>query len=190
VQWQVSTDGGSTYSNISGETGNTLSLSKPSVSASGNKYQAVYTNSCNGSKTATTQPATLTVAARAITVTAASDTRAYNGTTSSSATPTITSGSLVSGDTANFSESFLNKNAGTGRTLVPAGSVNDGNLGLNYAVTFANNTTGVITARPITVTAVTDSKGYDCTTSSGKTPTITSGTLGSGDTANFTQSFG
>ena len=36
--------------------------------------------------------------------------------------------------------------AGTGKTLTPSGTVNDGNGGANYAVTFVNNTTGVITA--------------------------------------------
>ena len=33
-----------------------------------------------------------------------------------------------------------------GKTLTPAGSVNDGNGGNNYAVTFVANTTGQITA--------------------------------------------
>ena len=37
---------------------------------------------------------------------------------------------------------------GTGKTLTPAGSVNYGNGGNNYTVSFVPNTTGVITARP------------------------------------------
>ena len=53
---------------------------------------------------------------------------------------------LVSGDTAAFTETFDTRNAGTGKTLTPAGSVNDGNGGNNYAVTFVTNTTGQITA--------------------------------------------
>src|ERR687887_36806 len=62
-------------------------------------------------------------------VTAATNTKVYDATTSAAATPTITSGTLVSGDTANFTESYDNKNVGTGKTLTPSGSVNDGNGG-------------------------------------------------------------
>ena len=59
--------------------------------------------------------------------------------------PTITGGSLVSGDTAAFTETFDTKNVGTGKTLTPAGSVSDGNSGNNYQVTFLTDTTGAIT---------------------------------------------
>jgi sugar lactone lactonase YvrE len=83
--------------------------------------------------------------------------------------------SLAGGDTAAFSESFDTRNAGTGKTLTAAGSVNDGNSGSNYAVTFATATTGQITPLAITVTAVASSKVYDGTTSSTATPTIPTG---------------
>ena len=104
------------------------------------------------------------ITARAITVTAATSTKGYDGTTSSTAAPTITGGSLATGDTAAFTETFDTRNVGTGKTLTPAGSVNDGNGGNNYTVTFVTNTTGSITARAITVTAATSTKGYDGTT--------------------------
>ena len=55
---------------------------------------------------------------------------------------------------------------GTGKTLTPAGSVNDGNSGNNYQVAMAANTTGdilvlqvshfVVTANPASVTAGND----------------------------------
>ena len=67
--------------------------------------------------------------------------------------------------------------------------MSDGNGGANYAVTFVNDTTGEITARAITVTATTDTKGYDATTSSAAVPTITVGTLAGTDTGSFTQTF-
>ena len=57
---------------------------------------------------------------RPITVTAAPNTKPYDGTKSAAATPTITSGSLVSGDTPDFTESYTTVNVGTGLTLVPA----------------------------------------------------------------------
>ena len=87
-------------------------------------------------------------------------------------------------------EAFDTKNVGPGKTLTPSGSVTDGNGGLNYTVTFANDTTGVIKAAPLTVTAVTNTKEYDGTNTSSAKPTITLGTLAPGDTANFTEAFG
>ncbi len=105
------------------------------------------------------------------------------------ATPTIRGGSLATGDTAAFTETFATKNAGTGETLTPAGSVNDGNGGSNYAVTFNTIATGSITARTITVTAAPSTKVYDGTTSSAATPTVTGGSLAAGDTAAFTETF-
>jgi large repetitive protein len=129
------------------------------------------------------------ISARAITVTAATDSKTYDGATSSAGVPTITLGSLASGDTATWTQTFDTKNVGTGKTLTPAGSVSDGNSGNDYAVTLAGNTTGAITARSLQVTATTETKPYDGTTSSSKAPTLTSGTVASGDTANFTQAF-
>jgi hypothetical protein len=104
--------------------------------------------------------ATANITVRPVTVTAAADTKTYDGTTSATSTPTITSGSLATGDTAAFSETFATKNAGTGKTLTPAGSVNDGNGGNDYAVTVVTNAMGEITARPLTVTANNQSRAY------------------------------
>jgi Calx-beta domain/Fibronectin type III domain len=58
AQWQVSTDGGSTFANVTGATGNTLSGTAASAD-SGKKFRAVFTNSTGS---ATTNAATLTVA--------------------------------------------------------------------------------------------------------------------------------
>ena len=60
------------------------------------------------------------------------NTKVYDGTTSAAAVPTITSGSLGTGDTANFIETYSTRNVGTGLTLTPSGTVNDGNGGNNY----------------------------------------------------------
>ncbi len=57
VQWQVSTNGGTSFSNLSGATSATLSFTSSS-SQTGNEYRAVFTNSLG---TKTTNPATLTV---------------------------------------------------------------------------------------------------------------------------------
>ncbi|MDR3659572.1 MAG: MBG domain-containing protein, partial [Mycobacterium sp.] len=58
VQWQVSTDGGSTFTNIAGATGGTLTLSATTASENGYVYHAVFTNSVGFTTTAN---ATLTV---------------------------------------------------------------------------------------------------------------------------------
>jgi len=86
----------------------------------------------------------------------ATDTKTYDGTTSSSGKPAVTTGSLVNGDTGNFTQTFDNRNAGTGKTLTPAGSVNDSFGGNNYVITFTPVNTGVIKPLAITVTAVAD----------------------------------
>jgi hypothetical protein len=123
-----------------------------------------------------------------ITVTAVTDTKPYDGTTSSVGAPTYTA--LAAGDTtASFSQTFDTRNVGTGKTLTPAGVVNDGNSGLNYNYTYATVATGEIDPEPITVTAAADSKIYDGTTASAGVPTITAGSLISGDTAVWTQTF-
>jgi trimeric autotransporter adhesin len=90
---------------------------------------------------------------RAITVSAATDTKTYDGNTSSVGTPTITTGSIVSGDSATFSQTFDTKNAGTGKTLTAAGSVTDGNGGNNYVVSFVADNSGVINKANLAITA-------------------------------------
>jgi hypothetical protein len=57
VQWQVSTNSGSTWSNIAGATTTTYSFTT-TASQNGNEYRAVFTNSAGS---ATTNPAILTV---------------------------------------------------------------------------------------------------------------------------------
>ncbi len=134
-------------------------------------------------------PGSLTINKRPITVTAAGSTKVYDGTINSPATPTITLGSLGTGDSVTWTESYDNKNVGNTHVMTPAGIVSDTNGGNNYIVTFAPISTGEITKRPITVTAAASTKTYDGTTSSTSTPTITVGTLASPDTAAWTESY-
>jgi hypothetical protein len=58
VQWQLSTNGGSTWNNISGATSTTYSISSAPTSDNGWEFRAVFTNVIGP---ATTNPATLTV---------------------------------------------------------------------------------------------------------------------------------
>ncbi len=61
VQWQVSSNGGSTWSNISGATSDSYTTPATTASDNGNQYQAVFSNGAGPA--ATTNPATLTVLA-------------------------------------------------------------------------------------------------------------------------------
>ena len=120
-----------------------------------------------------------------LTVTAASDTKTYDGTTSSTATPTITTGGIQTGDTAPaWTQTYDNRNVGTSKTLTPASLVvSDGFGGNNYHYTYTPVTTGEIDQANLTVTAAANSKTYDGTTSATATPTITVGAIQTGDTA-------
>jgi trimeric autotransporter adhesin len=125
---------------------------------------------------------------RAIRVAATPHDRPYDGTTLSAVPPTLCSGCLASGDSSDWNQRFADKRAGKGKLLIPSGSINDGNGGNNYAVTFVASTNGVIDPSPITVTAALDNKPYDGTTTSSGAPVV-SGTIASGDTPNFSQAF-
>ena len=143
----------------------------------------------NYTLTGTGATATATISPRAITVTAVANTKVYDAGTTASATPIVTSGALQGSDALNFTEAYSTKNVGTGLTLTPSGSVNDGNGGANYTVTIAASANGVINARPITVTAAANSKTYDGTNSASATPTITSGALQGSDSNGFTEAY-
>jgi len=58
VQWELSTNGGATYTPIEGATTNKLTIASAKIAESGNKYRAVFTNTLG---TATSTGATLTV---------------------------------------------------------------------------------------------------------------------------------
>ena len=118
-----------------------------------------------------------------LTVTAAANTKLYDGTTSAAATPTVTAGSIQTGDTAAFTETYDTRDVGTGKTLTAAGVVSDGNGGANYAYIYQTATTGVINQTNLTVTAAANTKTYDGTTSATATPTIGPGSIQTGDTA-------
>lgn len=104
-----------------------------------------------------------------ITVTAAANSKTYDGTTSAAGTPTVTSGSLDAADTGTWTETYITKDAGTGnKTLTPSGTVKDaGNNDVTsrYNITFSSFTTGTIIAKALTVSGITaGSTTYDGTT--------------------------
>lgn len=99
--------------------------------------------------------------------------KVYDGTTEltlGTGAVAATSGTLFAGDTivGTASANFDNKHAGTGKRITLSGvTINDGNGGNNYTVSFANITDGSITQRPLTVTAPQVTKVYDGTVFAG-----------------------
>jgi hypothetical protein len=79
VQWQLSTDGGTTWNNIAGATNATYSFTATAAD-NGNQYRAVFTNTCG---TSTTSAATLTVNTTPVVTTNPSDTSVQSGMTAS-----------------------------------------------------------------------------------------------------------
>src|SRR5262249_51774411 len=138
-----------------------------------------------GNDTAT---ATANITARPITVTAVAAPKPYDGTTASSGTPTVswsgTGPAIVAPDSASFFETFDTKNAGTGKTLTPAGSVSDGNSGKNYLATFIGVSTGRIDQLGLTGSITAADKVYDGTTAATITGRTLSGVV-SGDDVTY-----
>ena len=165
-----------------------INLTHGVLNASSTPYKVTYQYAGDGVFLGADGSSQLTVNPEALTITAVANARVYDGTTLAAALPTITSGSLAEGDTAGFTETYSTRNVGTGLTLTPGGTVDDGDGGENYTYTFVPESIGVITPMALTITAVTDTKVYDGTTNA-ITPTITSGGVAAGDTAGFIETY-
>jgi hypothetical protein len=120
VKWQVHTDGGDTWSDLSGETSTTLSLTKPTVAMSGNQYRAVFTNECSGTQTATSNAATLTVHAKELTVAGiTASNKPWDGNdiatidVSGATLVGVVVGDVVTLDTSNATGDFASSDVGT-----------------------------------------------------------------------------
>ena len=106
-----------------------------------------------GDYTLTSNDATLTITPATLTISATSDTKVYDGTTISTATPTVSG--LVGTDTVTgLAESFTSPNVDAA-TLNPTYvnntfTINDGNSGNNYTVTLDQGS-GTITPDPIVI---------------------------------------
>ena len=120
---------------------------------------------------------TVDIAKAEITITPLPNTRDYDGSTTAAAIPKITIGALAGGDIAVLKETYDNKNAGTGKSMIPTVvSIVDA-LGAsttaNYNVTPNPLANGVINKIPLTVTADPQSKSYDGLKFTAFTSTIT-----------------
>ncbi len=155
VQWQVSTDGGKTFADISGATSTTLTLDSVTSDMNGNEYQAVFTNSVDN---ITTTAATLTVSATAVapsitgnpsdqTVTAGQN---ATFTASASGTPTPTVQWQVSSDGG---KTFTNI-SGAISTMLTLTNVQFSLNGHEYRAVFTNSV-GIATTTAVILTVQT-----------------------------------
>jgi hypothetical protein len=160
VQWQVSTDGGKTWSNlsdgssVSGSATDTLTLSNIQASEDGSQYQAVFTNSIG---TATTSAATLTVQyAPIVTINPFSQTatagQKVTFTVAANADPAATVQWQVS---TNGGSTFTNISGATSTTLTLTG-VTPAMNGYKYQAVFSTSA-GSAVSLPATLTVSTSS---------------------------------
>ena len=130
---------------------------------------------------------TADVAVKALTATASTANKVYDGTTTATTTLTFTGliGSETLGQTVG--STFNNKNVGTGKTVtVNSITLTDGTGGLaaNYSISPGQTTTANVTAKALTVSGITASnKTYDAnTTATLNTGSVTyTGKIGSDD---------
>ncbi|HTM84602.1 MAG TPA: YDG domain-containing protein, partial [Mycobacterium sp.] len=111
----------------------------------------------------TTAATTADITAAALTLSTSNVSKTYDGGLSASGAAVVTGGTLFGSVTlSDGSFAFTDKNAGTGKHVTVAGvTVNDGNDGKNYAVTYATNTASTITALGVTVDAAGTNRVYD-----------------------------
>jgi hypothetical protein len=139
--------------------------------AQGDLYVANYGSATVSEFTPATDPEV--VAPATLTVTATAVNKVYDGTTA--ATVTL-SDNRVSGDmlTVSYtSAAFADKNVGTAKAVSVNGISISGADAANYTVNTTASTTANITPRALTLTAATNTKTYDGTTSATATPTVT-----------------
>ena len=131
---------------------------------------------------------TLTINKANLTISSTDGSKTYDGTTDVSGVNAVISGGTQLFSTDSISGgtfAFADKNAGTGKHVVVSGvTVNDGNNGGNYDVTYADNTTSSIDKASLSISATDTSKVYDGTTTAKSTAVIVGGNLIGSDTLN------
>ena len=118
--------------------------------------------------------------------------RTYDGTTTASFTGTAALAGLFGGDAVTLggagTGSFATKHVGTAKAITVTGFTATGGDAGNYVFTQPTGLTANVTAKALTVNAVSDTKIYDRTTSSGQTVTAV-GLVGGDTTSALSQAF-
>lgn len=119
-----------------------------------------------------------TITAADLTLSTNDISRAYDGSTVAAGTAVVTVGSLFGTDTLSGGTfSYDTRHVGVGKTVTVSGvSLNDGNSGSNYNVTYADNNNSSITTAALTISTSNVSKVYDQTTTAAGTAVASGGT--------------
>ena len=157
VQWQVSTNGGGSWTNLGGQTATTLTLTRPSVSMTeGNQYRAVFTNSCTPA-TATSNAAALAVNPKNLTISGAvAQNKVDDGTAAATvsfggaALVGVESGDVVSINSTGYAVTFANKTAGISKPVTVTGVTLSGAAAGNYTVSQPSGLAANITPKSLT----------------------------------------
>jgi filamentous hemagglutinin family protein len=124
---------------------------------------------------------TLTIGRASLVLASGDVTKTYDGTLAANGTAAVTGGTQLFGtdSLAGGTFAFTNANAGSGdRTVTAAGvTVNDGNGGGNYDVSYVDNTSSTIERASITVASANVVKTYDGTLTANGTAAVVAGTL-------------
>ena len=135
----------------------------------------------SGNYTITFTNGTLTVGKASLTVSTGPVTKTYDGSLAATGAAMVAGGTQLFGSDslAGGTFAFTNANVGTGNKTVNVSgvTVNDGNSGNNYLVSYLSNAASTINPAAITVSANNAVKTYDSTTSATDTAVLVSGTL-------------
>lgn len=170
LQWQVSTDGGTTFTNVGGATAATLSIDPTATALNGNRYRAVATNAAGS---ATSTAATLTVNAPVVAPTIA--TQPANATVTQPATATFT---VVAAGTAPLgyrwqrltSGTFVDLPGATAASYTTGATTRAGDDGAQFRVV-VTNAAGSVTSAAATLTVnapPSPSAGLVCSRANGE----------------------
>ena len=180
-QWQVSTNGGTTFTDISGATGSTLTLTGVTAAMNNNQYHVLISNACTPAITSnnvtltvqtaaviTTQPTAVTTCtgtAATLTVTATGTNITYQWLSSATCAGTFTN--IAGATSASYSAPTLT--AGTIAYRVVVSGVCTPPTVTSNCVTITVITTTVITSQPISTTACAGNNASFSVTATGAT---------------------
>jgi hypothetical protein len=179
----LSVSGSGTFDSKNAGSGKTVTVADVSTlsKVNGTGDWANYNLVTTGAKTTTAN-----IAQAALTVTASAVSKTYDTTLSAGGSGVVSTlagaGDVVSGI---GSQTFLDKNAGTGKTLRALGvtikDASNADTTGNYLITYVDNTGGVINKAPLEITANSVTKTYDGTVSATGAAVVRTGTVFAGD---------
>lgn len=120
---------------------------------------------------------TASIAKAALSIGTSDVTKVYDATTSAAGTAVVNTGTLFATDSLSGGTfTFDNKNAGTGKTVTVSGvTINDGNNGGNYDVSYVDNTSSSISKAVLNITSTDVTKTYDGTRNAVASAVVTGG---------------